>query len=1196
MRRRYSKILTLLIAAVLTVQSPMMEISAAQMDADTETVTQTESEAYSDAIDPAESVQSSSVSANMIDVQDTTYEGDGSEEERADAESEETEAEAYIQSDLLLNYLYIEEVSQESTGGNVIAASFGSQDDIVSDVNLHIENQNTGQSYLLGATKQVEDAHAFDTAPLKLGEGLYQVMAISFVRNGKKEIIDITEVPDMEPVVFGVMEDPGYEESDLVALEQVADGPEVQTLSDGQVESAVEESLTDMPQDISELVSIDVTDMESAQTAVASQLVKANQEMEAEQGIEPQRAATGFVKIFIDAGHDATHAGARANGINEEDITLKVAQYCRDYLLANYTNVQVAMCRTTAACPHPGTSSGDDNKARVADAQNWGANAYVSIHFNSAAASASGAMVFYPNSNYNASVGSSGSVIASKILEQLVKLGLKNGGIHTKNSATGDTYDDGSLADYYAVIRAAKKAGIPGVIVEHAFLTNASDAAFLKNEENLKKIGIADAIGIANAYNLSTEPIAYAADAVTVTKVDASTGTFQMNVTGATPVDFIENIKFKVYPTASKEDFYLYTATPGTKKGNYYATGGITFHNKVTGNYKVIAYACDNLDNMTQIGTATFTMDAAAADADPVKMVIKKTTNQRKVSVTLSGYDGAQEMTFKIYNKALGTKSMKSYKAEKTTSGFKSIFYMTDFKACGEYVVVAYAKDSFGKTKKLKRATFEIDPPSVKSITVNGLNMDKGTFQLRANKVSAKPGIKKVVLQVENLTGKKAVKTYNGVSKGSFFAANIDLKDFNYQLGKYRFSVIVTDKNEAETVAATQDYTFEMPGMQITAQVKTKETKLVLSAKNVGIRANMKGVRFTVWRQGGGVKRTNLEAKYKNGAYQVTKNISDFAMAGTYKVQTYVQGLNGKYTKAGKVVKFTVSDIQGGKVTTKKKSDTSSYFLVDSISANSTVTKVEVKAWPTAKASAKRTYIAQQLSNGRFRAVIDQKKHKGLGGNYKYEVTVTLKNGVTKKLLTGKFAMGEDSDEVEDDDFVTADGYHLITGENGVTVDQMVAYYQAHTTYPSFYKGSDAPTLKKFCTIYYNECQAENIRVEVAFVQAMKETNFLRYTGDVDISQYNFAGIGATGGGVKGNSFPSVTIGVRAQVQHLKAYANKEPLNQACVDPRFQYVARGNSPYVEWLGIPDNPYGKGWATAQNYGSSILTMIDMLKSY
>ena len=73
---------------------------------------------------------------------------------------------------------------------------------------------------------------------------------------------------------------------------------------------------------------------------------------------------------------------------------------------------------------------------------------------------------------------------------------------------------------------------------------------------------------------------------------------------------------------------------------------------------------------------------------------------------------------------------------------------------------------------------------------------------------------------------------------------------------------------------------------------------------------------------------------------------------------------------------------------------------------------------------------------------------------------------------------------------------------------------------------------------------------------------------------------------MKGNSFPDVRTGLRAQVQHLKAYASSEALNQECVDERFDYVTRETAPYVEWLGIQENPYGGGWAAGKDYGSKL----------
>lgn len=181
-----------------------------------------------------------------------------------------------------------------------------------------------------------------------------------------------------------------------------------------------------------------------------------------------------------------------------------------------------------------------------------------------------------------------------------------------------------------------------------------------------------------------------------------------------------------------------------------------------------------------------------------------------------------------------------------------------------------------------------------------------------------------------------------------------------------------------------------------------------------------------------------------------------------------------------------------------------------------------------------------------------------------------------------------------------------IMGTSQTNVAQMVRYYKANASgydtfkarYEGKYDGSlakgGASTIEQFAQIFYEEANAEGVKAEVAFTQCMKETGFLKYGGDVLPNQYNFAGIGATGA-VHGAKFKDVRTGIRAQIQHLKAYASTSPLNNACVDPRFNLVTRNTAPYVEWLGIKENPNGYGWATAKNYGYDIVGMVKVLLS-
>lgn len=188
------------------------------------------------------------------------------------------------------------------------------------------------------------------------------------------------------------------------------------------------------------------------------------------------------------------------------------------------------------------------------------------------------------------------------------------------------------------------------------------------------------------------------------------------------------------------------------------------------------------------------------------------------------------------------------------------------------------------------------------------------------------------------------------------------------------------------------------------------------------------------------------------------------------------------------------------------------------------------------------------------------------------------------------------SDKSDSSEEVIADGQYPIMGKSNVTVEEMVNYFNSSgEKYPAQVLGKGgADNIETFCQMYHDEAQAEGVRPEVAFVQTMKETGWLQYGGDASINQFNFAGLGTTGGGVAGNSYPDVRTGIRAQIQHLKAYATADSLSQACVDDRYQYVTKGSAPYVEWLGQKENPEGHGWATAQNYGYSIVDMISKLK--
>lgn len=130
--------------------------------------------------------------------------------------------------------------------------------------------------------------------------------------------------------------------------------------------------------------------------------------------------------------------------------------------------------------------------------------------------------------------------------------------------------------------------------------------------------------------------------------------------------------------------------------------------------------------------------------------------------------------------------------------------------------------------------------------------------------------------------------------------------------------------------------------------------------------------------------------------------------------------------------------------------------------------------------------------------------------------------------------------------------------------------------------------------LYLSEGKAEGVRGDIAFAQSCLETgNFGFSQSAVTLDQNNFAGMGVTQNGMKGLSFETPQLGIRCQIQHLKAYASTDALKNENIDPRFKYVTRGSAPYVEWLGIQENPKGLGWAAGAGYGEKILSILSKI---
>lgn len=158
-----------------------------------------------------------------------------------------------------------------------------------------------------------------------------------------------------------------------------------------------------------------------------------------------------------------------------------------------------------------------------------------------------------------------------------------------------------------------------------------------------------------------------------------------------------------------------------------------------------------------------------------------------------------------------------------------------------------------------------------------------------------------------------------------------------------------------------------------------------------------------------------------------------------------------------------------------------------------------------------------------------------------------------------------------------------IMGTGFMNFEELVSFFMEHNP------AADEQKVTRLALMYIEESALEGVNSDVAFIQMCLETGFLRFGGLVTGDMNNFCGLGAIGPEQPGHSFPDERTGVRAHVQHLKAYGSTEPPAGDLVDPRYHYVEpRGRSPYIQGLSGT-------WAADRLYGSKLADLLDRLYS-
>ena len=943
-----------------------------------------------------------------------------------------------------LNYIYIDEAQLEEESMQSIVLSWGENTAEILDITLTVEDEN-GSRTNLNVEKRVDELFLYEHS---FENGIYHVSEVNVTTSSGVRTFTAEELKIDAYFGVGKKVDESIK-SDYIEMESQSAENAVVTIETDNA-ATVEKSVAD---------------------ALSEQAVPLT--------VNKKERSNSNLVIVLDPGHDASkHPGATSHGVKEEIVTLKIAEYCKE-VLEQYSGVSVYMTRTDGNCPYPGTNSIDDIIKRVEWAKTKDADVFISFHINSSVSSAAqGAEVYYPQGEENA------QELAKDIVGELAKLGLKN---------RGDKGDDS-----YAVIRHSKRNGFPGLIIEHAFVSNASDAKWFQTEENLKKLGQADAAGIISHYGLTKDKGKWEFIGK-YWKWNEGNGKYATSTW-----KFIDNTWY--YFDANSN---MTTGWQQIGGSWYYMNSGgamTTGWQQIGGTWYYMNSSGAMTTGWQRIGGSWYYMTESGAMATGWQQIGNQKYYLNESGAMATGWQLVENIWYYFNNSGYLLKGEQTIVGKKWYLDENTGALYTGWQLINNkwYYHTSEGRKQTG-WQRIDGIWYYMDASGVMT---TGWQRIGGTWYYMNSGGAMTTGWQKI-------DG-----TWYYMNSGGAMTTGWQ------QIGRTW-------------------YYMNSGGAMTTGWQQIGGTWYYM---------NSGGAMTTGWQQIGGTWY------YMNGSgamvtgWQLIENV------------WYYFNNSGYLLKGEQII--------GG----------TKWYLDNSTGALHT-------GWQT-QAGEKYYYNDYGKKLTGWQSISGKKYYMNEDG----VVQTGWKN------IENVWYFFENSGELNDNPSSKppvnngVEFYYEIAGNSSVTVEQMVNYYKkSGKSYPTeALKAGGAATIEEFCKIYYEECEAEGIKAEVAFVQSMIETGFLQFGGSVKIEQFNFAGLGATGNGVSGNSFENVRIGIRAHVQHLKCYANAEPLQNECVDPRWGEWLRNKAPYVEWLSIPNNPHGTGWAGDADYAAKILKGIQGMK--
>lgn len=892
--------------------------------------------------------------------------------------------------------------------------------------------------------------------------------------------------------------------------------------------------------------------------------------------LAPPIEAAGKI-IVINPGHQAgTDSGAvnKTTGITEvglnNSLAIKVVTTLRENGYQAMLSHQIPENR---GLPVLLTTAVNSSTAVCNAANKRGADLLVSLHHNGGPASARGYEFYW--SSYHPSIDNNGIY---------QKTGLWGDGSTANLDSTPSTIalESRELAhlfnDHFKNLDFLKsrnkiverddaitrKTSMPSVLIEAGFVTNDAESLCLADHNNQQKITNEIVHSINTFFGYDTPSVTASA-----IKAEVSENLITLSVSGFETINCsVKEILFPVWSDANGQDDLKWYPAKVQSDGSYTVTIDIEDHKKQGGTYQIHCYSKNDKGKLDFLGNtkAEVLVDPMIAKSFEVTPI-----SESQIKIVLSGItspDGLKSVTFPVWSEVNGQDDLQWVSATKEKDGsYQATIDIKDHRYDGgNYIIHAYGLDSYDKLNFLASHSVTMTVKVMGANKLATVSKGDGRITAKVTNINAPYGLKDVIFPIwSEKDGQDDLKWYTASKqKDGSYQVMINVSDHFYQGGKYLIHCYGIDSYDKFNFLGHSPLEVDLDPMTASRVLATPRGKTIIaSVSGITAPAGLKDVYFPIWTDKNGQDdiKWYKGVKQNDTTYQVTISTADHNHEiGNYLIHCYGHNRAGESTLLGHTAAIINYTPASASDLTVHVNENIAIVKVKGLKAPNGVKEILIPTWSEKGGQDDlKWYRASRQNDGSYQVIVDGKNHNGDSGTYYFHAYCQEDDG--ENVFLGGTSASIRYIETP------------IMGPTQVTASQLLAYYKrSGKTYPQLYNDLGV-NLETFIDLYIQEAKAEGVRAEVAFAQAMLETGHLQFGGDVKAEQFNFAGLGATGGGLPGfdfsknygNNRTGLETGIRGHIQHLKCYASDADLNQANVDPRWNDKIRRRALSVEEL-------------------------------